>query len=279
MSSVNFAHTSSHSHARLSLPTLDGAGGNNRFSKRGSIFHRAVVMDEEDSRECPSQGANELAREDFFLRGFDEIRGQGLGLPLQPTSPGSLQYRPVHHHRVSLRRHSTDDFRERRDSNSFDSCDSDSDDDSIADSIAHRDLLPFRPQGKMHFQNASTISFHNTFKPRAPVAIVDVDNNKNKRKTPSPVVGEEPAPVSVAPMTDNSMDTEDGTLHTQETCDITDAGYDSADNNMPSPGRRVSLSPVSRRLAIQFDSISFLSPVKPSQAKRRKTFDTSASCL
>lgn len=137
--------------------------------------------------------------------------------------------------------------------------------------------LPFCHAGKKQLQRSEKIT---SFTPAVVFGnqpmLAAVDNNRNKRKTPSPVFGEEPAAVSVAHSNEEGMDTEE-THHTLETCDSTEAGYDSDNNMLPSPGRRVSLSPVSRRLAIQFDSISFFSPVKPSRAKRRKTLDTSAS--
>ena len=120
---------------------------------------------------------------------------------------------------------------------------------------------------------------------------IAVDDSKNKRKTPSPVMGVEPAPVSAEPLFDNdheqdeSMDMEEDfnnhadEAHYQPSPTIqkshTLGCHD--DVTLPSPGRRVSLSPISRRLAFQFDSISFYSPVRPS-TKRRKTFDTSAIC-
>ena len=152
-------------------------------------------------------------------------------------------------------------------------CDvADSEDDTIMNSIH----LPFRQSRKKQLMKCEKADpFF------APVIVGRqqmlgaVEANKNKRKTPSPVVGREPAKIS---SNEESMDTED-TLRTEETWNTTRAGYDSDDNTLPSPGRRVSLSPISRRLTIQFDSISFFSPVKPSRAKRRKTFDTSASSL
>jgi len=110
-------------------------------------------------------------------------------------------------------------------------------------------------------------------------------DTKNKRKTPSPVMGVEPAPVSIEPLCDHYSDNHDDNdaMHVDQ--EASSRGYESAVKTattanhvmLPSPGRRVSLSPVSRRLALQFDSISFYSPIRPS-TKRRKTLDTSAVC-
>ena len=119
MSTAGVNHTTNY--AGLSLPTLDGARSKSTICPR--LF---VVMDDEDSRECPSQGANELARDDLFFHGLDERRGHGLGRPPQaPTrSPRLLQHRPLFQQRVmGLRHHSFHNFRERRDSNSFDTHD------------------------------------------------------------------------------------------------------------------------------------------------------------
>ena len=133
-------------------------------------------------------------------------------------------------------------------------------------------------------------------------ATITFNDNKNKRKTPSPVVGIEPAPVSVEPLYDDevmsSVDEDDDngneivsdsdrffntlgyekkqlvqTLHHDED----EGGYESDGTLLPSPARRISLSPVSRRLALQFDSISIYSPVRLSGPKRRKICDTSAT--
>lgn len=106
----------------------------------------------------------------------------------------------------------------------------------------------------------------------ATTGVHDKMKHNNKRRTPSPAMGVEPAPVSIAPLGCDRMDTEDHEAMEEGT------SYESDDNSQPSSSRRVSLSPLSRRLALQFDSISILTPVKPSRSKRRKTIDTSLQC-
>ena len=107
------------------------------------------------------------------------------------------------------------------------------------------------------------------------------DMKHNKRKTPSPAMGVEPAPVSLCGDGGTSMmDTEEEQIIERELVSTEEEGYESEDDNtLPMHSRRVSLSPISRRLALQFDSISILAPVKPSRSKRRKTFDTSLNCF
>ena len=102
----------------------------------------------------------------------------------------------------------------------------------------------------------------------------DQDNirHNNKRPTPSPAMGVEPAPVSIVHRDSDRMNTEDQDAMEEETNNEGD------DHSLLSSSRRVSLSPLSRRLALQFDSISILAPAKPSRSKRRKTFDTSLQC-
>lgn len=105
----------------LSLPTLDGTRPGQ--SKAG-IMPRVVVMDDVDSRECPSQGAGEVARENLFLRGVDERRGHGFGPQLRASSTQIFYTRSFLQHRsCGPRRQSTGSFRERRESNSFDAYD------------------------------------------------------------------------------------------------------------------------------------------------------------
>jgi len=119
--------------------------------------------------------------------------------------------------------------------------------------------------------------------------------NNNKRKTPSPVFGLEPAPVSVEPlytevMSIDEQDKDSGDAYAPPSAkdeeQLCEAGFGNGngyDGNkgeykcLPSPSRRISLSPVARRLALQFDSISFYA-VEPSRPKRRKTCDTSVVC-
>ena len=99
----------------LSLPAL-GATDN----PKAGVVGRVVVLEDEDSRECPSQGANEIAREKLFLRGADERRGHGFGSLMRSASPTRhlLHLRAGGH-----RRQFTGSFREQRDSNSFDAYD------------------------------------------------------------------------------------------------------------------------------------------------------------
>ena len=127
------------------------------------------------------------------------------------------------------------------------------------------------------------------------LSAVVCDDSKNKRKTPSPVMGIEPAAVSAEPLWfENNCNNEenDESMDTDDTFGNDESGYHSSpiavqptsyqhdmgeDATLPSPARRDSFTPISRRLAFQFDSISFYSPMRPS-TKRRKTFDTSAVC-
>jgi hypothetical protein len=241
------------------------------------------VVIEEDSRECPSQGASEMERGDMCDLGGDE----------RSTLQGMAQHnmhRPFSQRVSGLCRHQHT-FRERRDSSSFDSFDckfthllvrlqsrlqfaplnccitADSDEEFVI----HRKLLRRRHVRKHQLQKER--EQQRTMVAAAVEAaqrtnfIAPSNNKKNKRKTPSPVLGEEP-PSSAIITIDESSDTE--SVETED---------DEESHNMPSPTRRVSLSPVSRRLAYQFETISFFSPVKPSQPKKRKTFDTSAACL
>ena len=314
---------------------------------------RVIAIDDEESRECPSQGASEIARDDVYNLGVD-ARG-GVVCPTQQTTRHVLYTTTgVHNRRVGLPgdRVVLNDtaFIERRDCNSFDSIDGtfgqkecffsipdvnlscskqhllsgDCHWRHLVDPNSHTNfplLSVYKPfsftavdacvnqlrnsyLGKHHQQLPSTTSAtamahqwgqqHQQLAMSAALAVeaarrkslaasttTGADDSKNKRKTPSPVMGIEPAPVSAEPFFDNSHD-EDESMDMEED----EAHYHSSPTIQQSHGchesdddvtRRVSLSPISRRLALQFDSISFYSPVRPS-TKRRKTFDTSAIC-
>ncbi|CAB9508660.1 expressed unknown protein [Seminavis robusta] len=229
-----------------------------------------VVIDE-DSRECPSQTVGEIGRDDFYRAGANERRGSG-----HLQTQHMVHYKPMFHRVTGLKdRHSDHQskaFRERRDCNSFDSHDSD-DDESVV--LQH---------AMAACNNHYTKPYNSPTKVEEAVVVQIGDSGKgtpgnntmipNKRKTPSPAMGVEPAPVSVVPLCGESMDMDDEEKTNNEQ---DEQSYDSDDNSLPSLSRRLSLTPVSRRLALQFDSISIYDK-KPSRSKRRKTSDTSLQC-
>lgn len=111
-------------------------------------------------------------------------------------------------------------------------------------------------------------------------------NNSNKRKCPSPIAGADPPITTTEATVKESMSIDEDEQTELET--DSDTSFDDSVSFDPSPetyaeynaklpttARRISLSPVSRSLAFQFDSISFFSPVRLSQPKRRKVRDTS----
>lgn len=171
------------------------------------------------------------------------------------------------------------------------------DSDSEDEFVIHRKLLRRRHVRKYQLQKErerkqqqlSTVAAAVEVASRNNLAISNNNNSKNKRKSPSPVVGEEPPQATHEDTMEEavSMDEEDyeGTPETDTETSFDDSTTfdpspeieDEYDTMMlPSLARRMSLCPVSRRLACQFDSISFFSPVKPSKSKRRKVLDTSA---
>ena len=75
-------------------------------------------MSDEDSRECPSQEVGEVLRDDVYNMGIDERRGSMI---LQTHKV--LHCKPFMNQMTGMHRRKNKAFRERRDSNSFDSHD------------------------------------------------------------------------------------------------------------------------------------------------------------
>ena len=117
-------------HTGIMMSSNSDVNANANANAKSDTICRVIAIDDEDSRECPSQGASEIARDDIYSLGID-ARGGG-GCPAQQTTKHVLytmhnySSRPFSQRVAGLRRHQLPNdaaFLERRDCNSFDSHD------------------------------------------------------------------------------------------------------------------------------------------------------------
>ena len=117
-------------HTGIMMSSNSDVNANANANAKSDTICRVIAIDDEDSRECPSQGASEIARDDIYNLGID-ARGGG-GCPAQQTTKHVLytmhnySSRPFSQRVAGLRRHQLPNdaaFLERRDCNSFDSHD------------------------------------------------------------------------------------------------------------------------------------------------------------
>ena len=129
-SSNSTAMERNHTGIMMSSNSDVNANANANDNAKSDTICRVIAIDDEDSRECPSQGASEIARDDIYNLGID-ARGGG-GCPAQQTTKHVLytmhnySSRPFSQRVAGLRRHQLPNdaaFLERRDCNSFDSHD------------------------------------------------------------------------------------------------------------------------------------------------------------